>query len=220
MATIGTNYGEAFGRNSLKRFFQSAVSPKITNSKWEGEVKGGRGDRVNILTYGLNSWADYTGADISFSDVTEVEGILTLAKQRYNAFKILDWNRFKTYATDADSTEVANAGELLKQEVDAYNLAFYADAGRRVGTDYTTGTVTVTVTTGAVVGVGTTFTAAMVGAKFKAVGHTSWYRVKTYTDALNIVIEDDLDDVASQYTGGAIAGGTAYEIEGASSSAR
>jgi hypothetical protein len=99
--------------------------------------------------------------------------------------------------------------------MDLYILGFYGDvaAGNRVGTDYTTGTVTVDVTTGAVTGSGTTFTSSMVGRGFKATGHTQWYRVKSYASATSIVIEDDLDDVTSAYTGGAIAGGTAYTIE-------
>lgn len=210
MSTIGTNYGEAFGRNSLKRFFASSISSKITNNKWEGEIKGGRGDRVNILTYGLNDWEVYTGADFTFNDVTEIEGQLILEKQYHNAFKILDWNRFKTYATDADSTEVDNAAELLKELVDAYNLAFYADAHRRVGTDYSTGTVSIDVS-GNVTGSGTTFTSAMEGAPFKATGQTKWYRVKTYTNATSISIEEDSDDTASSYGGGAI-GTTAAQV--------
>jgi hypothetical protein len=53
----------------------------------------------------------------------------------------------------------------------------------------------------------------MVGRGFKATGHTQWYRVKTYTNATSIVIEDDKDDVASAYTGGAIGAGAAYTIE-------
>ena len=85
-----------------------------------------------------------------------------------------------------------------------------------IGTDYTTGTVTVTTGTGAVTGSGTTFTAAMVGLGFKAAGHTSWYRIKTYTSATAIVIEDDKDDEASAYTGGAIGAGATYTIEAVS----
>jgi hypothetical protein len=216
MAALGTNYGEQFGRKSLQRFFASAISPKITNNKWEGQLKGGRGDRVNILTYGLNAWEDYTGSDITFRDVTEVEGQLILSEQRHNAFKIKDWDRFKTYATDIDSTEVSNVAELLKEEVDTFNLALYTKAGRIVGTDYTTGTLSIDVS-GNVTGSGTTFTEAMEGAKFKAVGHTKWYRVKDYASATGITIEEDVDDVIATYGGGAIgttAAQVAYEIEG------
>ena len=213
MATIGTNYGEAFGRNSLKRYFAASISSKITNKKWEGELKAGGGRyQVNILTYGLNEWESYTGEDITFNDVSEVEGTLPLDNQKYNAFKILDWNRFKTYATDADSTEISNAAELLKETVDAFNLAFYADAHRRVGTDYSTGTVTIDVS-GNVTGSGTTFTSPMAGCPILAVGHTKYYRVKTYTNATSIVIENDSDDTASSYDGGVVTT-VAYNIEG------
>src|SRR5690606_8488390 len=40
-------------------------------------------------------------------------------------------------------------------------------------------------------------------------------RVKTYSSATAIVIEDDLDDVASTYSGGAILAGANYKIEAA-----
>lgn len=87
-------------------------------------------------------------------------------------------------------------------------------AGQRIGINYTTGTVTVTTGTGAVVGSGTTFTAAMVGRGFQASGQTSWYQVSAYTDGTHITIVDDLDDSGTgAYTGGTVSGGTAYTIE-------
>ena len=216
MSKLGTNYGEKYGRNSLKHYFASAISPDITNDKWEGEVKGGRGDRVNILTYGNVAWKDYTGDDISFSDIPEVEGQLVLEKQRSNSFRILDWDRFKTYAVDAKSTESINTAALLKQEVDAYNLGFYSKASvaNVVGTDYSDGTVEVAATTGVVTGTSTTFTEEMVGAGFKAAGQSETYRIKSYTSATEITIEDDKDDEASAYTGGAVTAGATYLING------
>lgn len=101
--------------------------------------------------------------------------------------------------------------------MDTYAFGLYGDvaAGNRIGTDYNTGDVTVNATTGVVTGNDTVFTAAMVGKGFKADGHTKWYRVKTFNSTTEIVIEDDLDDVASAYTGGAIAGGSSYVIEAA-----
>src|SRR3990167_6784275 len=53
----------------------------------------------------------------------------------------------------------------------------------------------------------------MVGKGFKAAGHTTWYRVKTFTSDTSIVIEDDFDDTTSAYTGGAIGAGATYIIE-------
>ncbi len=212
--SLGTNYGEKYGRNSLKLYFQTAISPKITNKKWEGEIRGGRGDRVNILTYGLNAWEDYTGADITFNDVEEIEGTLVLEKQRNNSFRIKDWDRFKSYATDIESTELSNVADLLKQEVDSYNLGFYTEAGSVVGTDYTTGTISVATTTGAVVGSGTTFTSAMVGKPVTVEGVDGVFQVATFTDATHITIAD-MDD-STQYSGGAVSAGADYAIEGTS----
>jgi hypothetical protein len=186
----------------------------ITNDKSEGTIKGGGADRVNILTYGVPEITDYTGADFTFDTVTEVEGTMIISELKLWKFQILDWARFKTYANDVNSVEIQNAGDQLERAIDAYVLGFYADAGRIVGTDYITGTVEVAVTTGAVTGTGTAFTAAMVGAKFKATGHDKWYRVKTYTSATAIVIENDEDDVATHYDGGAITAGATFEIEG------
>jgi hypothetical protein len=96
-------------------------------------------------------------------------------------------------------------------------LGFYTDAaaGNWVGTDYTTGTVTVDVTTGVVTGSSTVFTAAMVGLPFKATGHTKWYRVDTYTSATAITIVNDTDDATAGYDGGAIGAGATYTIQAA-----
>jgi len=59
--------------------------------------------------------------------------------------------------------------------------------------DYTTGTVSVTHDSAAVVGSGTTFTALMVGRSLKlddAYGDGMWYKISTFTDATNITLEN------------------------------
>ena len=147
--------------------------------------------------------------------LTESSGQLVTDQAKYFYFLIKSYDKFRSYIKNPSGTIIEQVGKELKKVVDVYILGFYADAGagNRIGTSYTTGTVTVDVTTGAVTGSGTTFTAAMVGRGFKAAGHTSWYRVKTYTSATAIVIEDDKDDETSAYTGGAIGAGATYEIE-------
>lgn len=215
MDDYGTNVGEKFAKNTLKIFFQRAISPDITNQDYEGEIKGGGADRLSVLTFGALALKDYTGVAMTVDTPSESEGQLIVDQKKAYYFQIESFAKFSSYVSDPSSTLIDTAGKTLARTIDSFVLASHSDvaSGNRVGTDYTTGTVTVTVTTGAVVGVGTTFTTAMVGLGFQATGHTSWYRVKTFTDATNIVIEDDSDDDTSAYTGGAIAGGTAYTIE-------
>jgi len=216
MPDYGTNVGEKFAKNALTAFFEQAVAPMITNQDYEGEIKGGGADRVNILSFGSLALRDYTGSAMSAPDKpSESEGVMTIAQKKSYYFQIESFAKFASYVNNAESTMIQNAGRVLQETVDAYVLGKYSDvgAGNRVGTDYTTGTVTVDVTTGAVTGSGTTFASSMVGLGFKASGHSTWYRVKTYTSATAIVIEDDKDDVTSAYTGGAIGAGATYTIE-------
>lgn len=215
MANFGTNVGEKFAKNTLKIFFQRAIAPDITNQDYEGEIKGGGADRLNVLTFGALALKNYAGTAMTPDTPSESEATLIVNQKKAYYFQIESFAKFSSYVEDTDSTLIDTAGKTLARTVDAFILGLYADvgAGNRVGTDYTTGTVTVDVTTGAVTGSGTTFTSAMVGLGFKATGHTSWYRVKTYTSATAIVIEDDFDDVTSAYTGGAIGAGATYIIE-------
>src|SRR3990167_8122164 len=111
--------------------------------------------------------------------------------------------KWLSYIKDPHPYIVTQVGNERSKNMDTFVFDLHPDvgSGNRVGTDYTTGDVEVAVTTGVVTGNGTTFTAAMVGRGFKATGHTTWYRIKTYTSATSITIEDDLDDSTSAYTG-------------------
>lgn len=215
MADYGTNVGEKFAKNTLKIFFERAIAPDITNQDYEGEIKGGGADRLNVLTFGALALKDYTGVAMTVDKPQESEGQLIVNQKKAYYFQIESFAKFSSYVESPESTLIDTAGKTLARTVDNFVLAFHGDvaSGNRIGTDYTTGTVTVTATTGAVTGSGTTFTSAMVGLGFKADGHTSWYRIKTYTSATAIVIEDDYDDVTSAYTGGAIGAGATYTIE-------
>jgi len=75
---------------------------------------------------------------------------------------------------------------------------------------YSTGTISVDVTTGVVTGSGTTFTPAMVRGTLKSTTLTTPYLVTAYSSATSITIKD-MDEVA--YTGGAITN-EAYTIKG------
>ena len=215
MATYATTLAEGFSQKVISLFFEKSLAMDITNQDYEGEIKD-KLSKLNILTFGAIALHQYTGADMGTpDDATESVGILSTDVQRFYYFKIKSLQKFHSWIKNPEGSLLETIAKTLKQEVDAYVLGFGADvaSGNRVGTNFTTGTVTVAVTTGVVTHSGTGFLASMVGLGFKAVGHTKWYRVKAYNSTSEIVIEDDKDDVASAYTGGAIAGGTAFVIE-------
>ena len=215
MSTYPTKLVEAFASQALKLFYMRSVSQSITNQDYEGQVKN-KSSILNVLTFGAISSHDYTGADMSVDSLAESNCVLTTDQAKYFYFKIKDYDTFRSYIKSPDGTILDQVANELKKVIDTFVLTFHSDvaSGNREGTDHTTGTVTVTVTTGAVLGAGgATFTSGMVGKGFKALGHTSWYRIKTYTNGTNIVIEDDSDDETSAYTGGAIGGGATFVIQ-------
>ena len=214
MSTYPTKLAEAFAKETLKQFYQTSVIDAIANRNYEGAIKG-VGSLLNVLTFAKVKLKTFTGANMSADSLSESSTQLNVNQQKAYYFQIPSLAKFQSYIKDPEGTVLEQCGNELQETIDAFGLSLYAKvgAGNRVGTNYTTGTVTVDVTTGAVTGSGTTFTAAMVGRGFKATGHTSWYRIKSYSSTTAIVIEDDLDDIASAYTGGAIGGGATYVIE-------
>jgi hypothetical protein len=214
MSDYPTKLAEAFAYKALDIFYRTSVADAITNSEYEGEIKD-KTSKLNVLTFGAIDADTYTGADMTADDLTESNSQLVTDQAKSIYFRVLSYEVFRSYVKNPESTVQKQVASRIKQIIDQYVLGLYGDvaAGNRDGTDYTTGTVTVTVTTGAVAGSGTTFTSAMVGQGFQADGHTDWYRVKTYTNATTIVIEDDKDDETSAYTGGAIAGGSTYTVQ-------
>lgn len=217
MNSYPTKLAEAFATQALEKFYAMSVADAITNNDYEGQIKD-KTSTLNVLTFGAIEEHNYTGADMTADDLTESNAQLVTNQAKYIYFTVKNYDVFRSYVKNPEQTVQKQVANRMKQVIDIYVLGFYADtgAGNIDGTDYTTGTVEVTVTTGAVTGSGTTFTSAMVGKGFKATGHTNWYRVKTYSSATSIVIEDDSDDLTSAYTGGAIVAGATYTIQGVS----
>lgn len=213
MASFATKLAEAFSGEALKIFYQKSVIDMIANRNYEGEVKD-KASLLNVLTFSKIKMKTYTGSALTADSLTESNAQLKTDQQKAYYFKIQSLSKFQSYIKNPESTILEQVGNELAEVIDNYGLSLYTkvQAGNRVGTDYTTGTVTVD-SSGNVTGVGTTFTSGMVGKGFQAAGQTSWYRVKTFTSSTAIVIEDDLDDVASQYTGGAVAGGSSFTIQ-------
>lgn len=218
MAAYGTKLAEGFSSKVMQWVYDRNLLDAIVNRNYEGEING-IGSKLNILDFDKLSEKTYADAALTADSLTENNGQLIIDQYKSFYWKEKTLARWLSYIKNPHPYIVTQVGNERSKNMDTFAFGLYGDvgAGNRIGTDYTTGTVTVTATTGAVVGSGTTFTSAMVGKGFKADGHTTWYRVKTFTDTTNIVIEDDKDDVDSAYTGGAIAGGSTYTIEAATS---
>jgi hypothetical protein len=210
-----TKLAEAFAAQALDIFYQTSVADAITNSDYEGQIKD-KTSTLNVLTFGAIDAHAYTGADMDADDLTESNAQLVTDQLKYIYFKIKDYDTFRSYIKSPESTIQKQVGSRMKQIIDQFVLGFYGDvgAGNVDGTDYTTGTVTITVDTGQVEGAGgASWDADMVGKGFKATGHTSWYRIASRSDSDTIYIKDDSDDLTTDYTGGAIGGGAAYTIQ-------
>jgi hypothetical protein len=216
MADYATKLAEGFSQKVVQLYFNRSISDDITNKNYEGEIKD-KLSKLNIITFAALGIKEYNGSDITADTPQESVGALTTDQMKAFYFTIPSISRFKSWIKNPESSLMADAAETLKQTVDNFNLSFYTDvaAGQRIGTNVDDATtITVTNTTGAfVVAGGTPVTDAWVGRGIKCVGHTKWYRVKSVSSTTEGVIEDDLDDVTSAYTGGAISGGTSYVVE-------
>jgi len=216
MAARANTLAQGFSSKLMLELYDKSLIDSIVNRDYQGEINA-VGSKLNILNFDRVSEKTYSGANLTADSLTENNAQLIIDQYKSFYWKELTLDNWLSYIKDPHPTIVSQVSNERNKNMDSFLFGLYGDvgAGHRVGTDYTTGTVTVDVTTGAVTGSGTTFTAAMVGKGFKADGHTTWYRVKTYSGATSIVIEDDKDDITSAYTGGAIAGGSTYTIEAA-----
>lgn len=211
-----TTLAQGFSQRLLLEMYDMSLLDYIVNRDYEGEINE-VGSKLNILNIARITEKTYTGSDLSVDDLYENNCVLTIDKWKSFYWREKTIDNWQSYIKNPHSTVVSQKADERNKNMDVFAFGLYGDvaAGNRVGTDYTTGTVEIAATTGVVTGSGTTFTAAMVGKGFLADGHTKWYRVKTYTSGTEIVIEDDLDDVDSAYTGGAISASSTYTIEAA-----
>lgn len=131
-----SNFGEQFAAKTLRKFYQSAVTPSITNTNYEGDIKKA-GDRVNILSFLSDiTLSDYSaGSDMSVESIVDSEDQLIVEKRKYYNFPIDRLEDLFTYASDVDDTLVENANKVLERTVDTYVLenAQFARAGSWVG---------------------------------------------------------------------------------------
>ena len=216
MATYPTKLAEVFSTKVMVIYYANSVSEAITNQDYEGEVKD-KTSILNIMTFSKILSHTYTGATMSVDDLTESSGQLITSQAKDFYFRVKSYDKFRSYIKNPEGTILAQTALELKKVIDTYILGFWTvvGAGNRLGTDYTTGTVSVDVS-GNVTGTGTTFTAAMVGKPFKCTGMSAWCLISGFTSATAIAITDDVADPSTiPYSQGVIAGGAAFTIQAA-----
>lgn len=209
---------------ALQKFFQKSMYVEVVNSDFEAQNvddpkmkkkvdKKFKEFVVTTLTGG--GWKPTDGKnDIVYTEIKEVISRLIIDKFLEIADKIYSVSAFASAVDNPDSEIIAQAGNALYEEMDGVLLKLYnkAGSGNWLGVNYNTGTVAIS-SAGVVTGTGTTFTASMVGLPFRAVGQSEFYRIKTFSSATSITIENDSDDTPSAYDGGTISAGTSYEIQ-------
>lgn len=207
----------------VELLYNKTLYNSITNTNYEGEIKEA-GDRVRVRTAARIALTDYTkGQTLVKQDLNPTSEDLIVDQQKYFSFGVDDVDAIQN---DVKAIEeyAMNTKNDMSEVIDANILSYGVKnvlGSNMVGTTYATGTVAVAVTTGVVTGVGTTFTAGMVGGIFQVAGINTTvngvtvqksFLVTAFTSTTSITIKD-LDGVA--YTGGTIGAGAVYSISGA-----
>lgn len=118
-----TNFGQQFAAKTLRKFYQTAVTPAVTNTNYEGEIKQA-GDRVNILSFLSDiTLSDYVaGTDMSVESPVDTQDQLVVEKRKSFNFAIDRLEDLFTYADDISDTLVENASKVLERTIDGYVL--------------------------------------------------------------------------------------------------
>lgn len=203
-----------FSLKLVELLYNDTLYPFITNTTYEGSIKDS-GDRVRVRTAGKISLSTYTkGMQLVKQELTPTSEDLVIDQSKYFSFGVDDVDKIQN-DINAITEYASNAKRDMQETIDTDILSYarkQVNSENMIGTDYSTGTISIAATTGVVTGAGgAAFTAAMVGGILTSPNLTKSYLVTAYTSPTSITIKD-LDGIA--YTGGAISGQT-YKIAGA-----
>lgn len=199
----------------VELLYNDTLYPSITNTKYEGMIKDS-GDRVRVRTAAKITLSAYTkGMTLVKQELNPTYEDLLIDQNYYFSFGVDDVDKMQN-DIDAITEYASNSKRDMSTLIDTDILAY----GRKnvyfsnvVGTNYSTGTISIAATTGVVTGSGTTFTSAMVGGILKASTLSKGYLVTAYSSATSITIKDQGDNTV--YTGGAVTPSDTYVIYGA-----
>ena len=131
-----TNFGIQFSSKVLTKTFQKALTPVITNSDYQGDIKK-PGDRVRILSLPNDILlSDYVvGTDMDSETIVDLQEELVVEKRKYYNFPLDQVELMFSYGQDIPAKLTDNAALVLEKEIDRYNLENYvfAKAGSWIG---------------------------------------------------------------------------------------
>lgn len=208
MAARATTLAQGFSQKLLLEMYDMSILDSIVNRDYQGEINA-IGSKLNILNFDRITERTYTGANLATpDDLTENNVVLTINQYKSFYWKEKTLDNWLSYIKDPHPTVVRQKAEERARNMELYAFGLYTkvNAGNRDGTDQNDATtITITASTGAfTVAGGTPAAASWVGKGIKAVGHSKWYRIASVTNTTTGFVEDDLDDITSQYTGGQI----------------
>lgn len=203
-----------FSLKLVEVLYNETIYTLIANTKYEGEISNA-GDRVRIRTAAKINLSPYTKQmTLVAQDLNPTEEDLVIDQQHYFKFVVDDIDAVQN-DIDTMSEYAANAKMDMSELIDS-DLLSYArknvHGANALGNTHSDGTIAIADTTGVVTGTGSNFTAQMVGGFLTPDAGATYYLVTAFNSATSIVVAD-LD--GEGYTGGAVAGGTAYTINAA-----
>ncbi len=125
------DFGINFAKRTLRKYYEQAITPAVTNRDYEGEIKS-FGDRLRILSF-LHDIAvdDYTvSTDMSVQTIYDNSEELVIEKKKYYDFSIDKVEQIFTYSSDVADALVSNASKELEKIVDNYVLGVMGNGVR------------------------------------------------------------------------------------------
>lgn len=131
-----TNFGQQFANKTVRKFYQTAVTPAITNTNYEGQIRMA-GDRLNLLSFLSDiTMSDYVaGTDMPVESPVDAQDQLVVEKRKSFNFVIDRLEDLFTYADDVGDTLVENAAKVMERIIDSYVLQNVSNvkAGQWIG---------------------------------------------------------------------------------------
>src|SRR3990167_1673545 len=162
MSDYGTKLAEGFSSKVMQQMYDRNLLDSIVNRNYEGEINA-IGSLLNVLDFAKLSEKTYADAALTADSLTENNGALTIDQYKSFYWKEKTLAKWLSYIKNPHPYIVTQVANERSKNMDSFVFGLYPDigAGNRVGTDVTTGTVTVDVTsayTGGAIAATATFT--------------------------------------------------------------